>query len=171
MTGKDAPTLIQEILEKTEGPNGKGYQHIVCTAMKEDDVRAFISNPRIMFCSDGAIGGSHPRGAGTYPRILGKYVRQENVLSWQEAIRKMTSLPAKRFGFKDRGILKKGMFADIAVFDPNTVIDRSTPQDPKAFSVGMRHVLVDGVPVLRDGKLTGLRPGKPVRRETRLGKM
>ena len=99
--------------------------------MSEPDVRRFIAAHRIMFCSDGGLHSTHPRGAGTYPRILGRYVRDLRVLTLEEAIRKMTSLPAQRMGFPDRGALRPGMKADVVLFNKNTVIDTSTPSDPQ----------------------------------------
>ena len=100
-------------------------EEIIATSMSEDDVRWFIAQPAIMFCSDGELHGSHPRGAGTFPRILGHYVREEKVLSLESAIQKMTELPAHRLGLPDRGQVKPGYIADLAVFlDP---ADRHRP--------------------------------------------
>jgi N-acyl-D-amino-acid deacylase len=108
--------------------------------------------------------GSHPRNQGTYPRVLGHYVRELKVMSWQEAVRKMTLLPATTIGMVDRGAIAPGMAADVTVFDPLTVIDRATYEEPALASEGIRHVLVNGVPVLRDGKPTAERPGRVLRR-------
>ena len=98
--GKDPISLIQEIIERCYGSGTKGSESVVVTAMSDDDLKAFIRNPTICFCSDGGLHGSHPRGAGSFPRVLGRYVREEHTISLQEAIRKMTSLPASRFGLK-----------------------------------------------------------------------
>lgn len=156
---KDAITLIQEMVNKTNGAVG-----VVVTAMQERDLRAFIAHPRIMFCTDGGLHGTHPRGAGSYPRVLGKYVRDERVLPLEEAIRKMTSLPAWRMGFPDRGILAPGNKADIVVFDPKTIRDTATTKDPQAKPVGLTDVLVNGVPVLKSGTHTAAHPGAVLRR-------
>lgn len=155
----DAVTLITEMVRKTNGAVG-----VVVTAMQESDLKAFIAHPRMMFCTDGGLRGSHPRGAGSYPRILGKYVRDERVLPLEEAIRKMTSLPATRMGFKDRGMIAPGKKADIVLFDPRTVRDTATTKDPRSAPVGITDVLVNGVPVLQSGRMTGERPGQPLRR-------
>jgi len=158
MTRKDSADLIMEAIDKTK--DGKGQEGIVCHAMREEDLKKFLAMPEIMFCTDGEIKGGHPRGAGSFPRILGKYVREEHVISLAEAIRKGTSLPAWRFGLDDRGSIAEGKKADILVFDPKTVIDKATPEDPTALSVGMVDVLVNGTPVLEDAKMTGKRGGR-----------
>jgi N-acyl-D-amino-acid deacylase len=132
--------------------------------MQESDLIQFIKHPRIMFCSDGSIGGSHPRGAGSFPRILGRYVRELKVISLQEAIRKMTSFPAQMFKLKSRGLIKKDYVADIVVFDPKIIADRATPADSKALSTGVREVFVNGVHTLRQAKLLGNRAGVPIQR-------
>lgn len=162
MTGKDAIAIIQEILRKTEGPGSSGSQHVVVTAMTENDLEHFIKSPRTMFCSDGAIGGSHPRGAGSFPRILGRYVREKKLISLPEAIRKMTSLTAKTFQLKDRGMLKQGFIADVVIFDPKTIHDNATPAHPTLLSEGIRDVYVSGVQTLSLGKTTGRRNGKMI---------
>ncbi|MFY9233806.1 MAG: D-aminoacylase [Fimbriimonadaceae bacterium] len=164
MTGKDAVSLIMEIIDRTK--DGKGSESIVCTSMTERDLQAFIRHPKVMFCSDGSIGGSHPRGAGAFPRILGRYVRDLKVLSLQEAIRKMTSLPARRFKLGNRGLIKKGMTADIVVFDPKTIRDTATPARPTSLAVGVVDVFVNGRRVLKRGKMTGERGGHVIRRGT-----
>jgi N-acyl-D-amino-acid deacylase len=168
--GKDAPDLIREIVRKTHFPDSKESESVVVTSMSEPDLEAFLEHPQVMFCSDGAHGGSHPRGAGSFPRILGRYVREKKLLSWQEAIRKATSLPASRFGLKDRGLIRPGKVADVAVFDPSRIGDRATTKDPKAFSQGMVHVFVNGRPTLLEERLTHSRSGIGLRREGRLGK-
>ncbi|MBC7808114.1 MAG: amidohydrolase family protein, partial [Akkermansiaceae bacterium] len=156
---KDAVTLIQDMVRTASGSVG-----VVVTAMQEKDLKAFIAHPRVMFCTDGGLRGSHPRGAGSYPRILGKYVRDERVLSLEEAIRKMTALPAARMGFGDRGVIAPGEKADIVLFDPHTVRDTATTKEPQSPPVGITDVLVNGMPVLRGGRMTGERPGQVLRR-------
>jgi N-acyl-D-amino-acid deacylase len=114
---------------------------------------------------DGILGQEHPhpRAYGTFPRILRKYVREEKKLTLEDAIRKFSALPAQRMRFTDRGVLKAGMWADIVIFDPNTIRDLATFDDPNQLSQGMEYVLVNGVPVIDLGKMTGSRPGKVLR--------
>lgn len=139
-------------------------------AIREHDVRRLMVQPWNMIASDGGYAdGSdaptgHPRSAGTFPRLLGHYARDEGVLSLQEAVRKVTSLPADFHGIGDRGRLAAGARADVAIFDPATIIDRSDWDHPQRFAEGVIHVLVNGVPVLRDGEMTGLAPGEVVKR-------
>jgi len=161
-TKKDPITLIQEILNRTK--DGQGSQSVVVTAMLESDLETFMRAPRIMFCSDGSIGGSHPRGAGSFPRILGRYVRERKTISLVEAVRKMTSLTARTFGLTDRGELKPNYIADITIFDPKTIQDHATPTNPTALSTGVKVVIVSGQITLFNGKPTGARNGKIVRK-------
>jgi dihydroorotase/N-acyl-D-amino-acid deacylase len=105
----------------------------------------------------------HPRAYGTFPRILSKYVREDKALSLEDAIRKFTALPAQRMRLTDRGVLKTGMWADVVVFDPATVRDRATFDNPNQLSEGMEYVLVNGVPVIDQGKMTRALPGKVLR--------
>jgi N-acyl-D-amino-acid deacylase len=163
-TGKDPVTVIQEIVQKTHGEGVTGREGVVVTAMQESDLRRFMTAPEIMFCTDGGLRSSHPRAAGTYPRILGRYVREWHLLTLEEAIRKMTSLPARRMGFKDRGVLKVGNKADITIFDANTVLDTATVAEPMKSPIGITYVLVNGVPVLDAGQITGRHPGMVLRR-------
>jgi N-acyl-D-amino-acid deacylase len=140
--------------------------------MSEDDVKVAMKQPWVSVGSDhpafgttGPFAGipAHPRGFGSFPRILGKYVRDEKVLGLEDAVRKMTSLAANRVRLRDRGLLKEGFFADVTVFDPATVRDVATFEDPNRNSVGIRYVLVNGQVVLDDGKLTEARPGRALR--------
>ena len=112
---------------------------------------------------DSAKGMTHPRAYGNYPRVLGRFVREQHILRLEDAIRKMTWAVAERLSIRDRGMLHEGMYADIAIFDPNTIIDRATYEQPNQLSVGMRHVFVNGVEVVTDGKSTGAKPGDVVR--------
>lgn len=140
--------------------------------MSEDNVRRQIQLPWMSFGSDAAsvtredaagMGSAHPRAYGNFARVLGRYVREEKLITLQEAIRRFTSLPAANLGVAERGALKAGQFADIAVFDPATIADRATFEDPHQYAVGMRHVFVNGVQVLNDGTHTGATPGRVVR--------
>jgi N-acyl-D-amino-acid deacylase len=140
-----------------------GGATVVGRSMKEEDIRVFYAQPWVMVGSDGGIGVRHPRGAGTYPRILGRYVRELRWLTLEEAIRKMTSLPASRLRLADRGLVKPGMKADLVLFDAARVIDRSTFQEPQNIAEGIERVFVNGVEVWRDRAVTGAKPGSPLR--------
>jgi N-acyl-D-aspartate/D-glutamate deacylase len=133
---------------------------ITLGACSEDDVRDIMTRPWTMIASDGTItgfedGGGHPRSRGTFTRVLGRYVREWNVLSLEEAVKKMTSMSAAFLQIPDRGILREGNWADITVFDPETVIDRATWKEPALFSEGIVHVLVNGRLALENGDMTG----------------
>jgi N-acyl-D-amino-acid deacylase len=141
--------------------------------MDEPDVALAMRQPWVSICNDsqgsaldGVLGKEHPhpRAFGTFPRILRKYVREEKLLTLEDAIRKFTSLPAQRMRFADRGVLKAGMWADVVVFDPETVRDLATFDQPNQLSEGMRFVLVNGVPVIEEGKMTKALPGKVLTR-------
>lgn len=165
-SGKDAVTVIQEIVQKTHGPNAAPNQNesVVVTAMQESDLKTFLAAPNVMFCTDGGLRPSHPRGAGSYPRILGRYVREQHVLPLEQAVRKATSLPAARMGFLDRGRIAPGYKADLVLFDPATIIDQATTAKPAAPPVGLPYVLVNGQIVLDNSKITGAHPGQVLRR-------
>jgi N-acyl-D-amino-acid deacylase len=141
-------------------------------AMSEPDIALAAVQPWVSFCNDsagtspdGLLGKEfpHPRAYGTFPRVLRKYVREERRMRLEEAIRKFTSLPASRLRLNDRGVLKAGMWADIVVFDPETITDRATFSAPNQLSVGMQWVLVNGAPVVAEGKLTQALPGQVLR--------
>lgn len=140
-----------------------GGAGVVCKSMVETDIKTFYQQPWVMVASDGGIGMRHPRGAGTFPRVLGRYVREWKWLSLEEAIRKMTYFPAKRLSLSERGALKPGWKADIVVFDPNAVVDHSTMTQPALEPTGVKHVLVNGVAVVADGQVTGERSGVALR--------
>ena len=143
-----------------EGDAANTEAGIIGQSMIESDIKAFYQQPWVMVASDGGIGSRHPRGAGTFPRVLGLYVREKHWLTLPEAIRKMTSLPATRLGWKDRGILREGAFADLVLFDPRTVIDHSTFSNPFALPAGIEKVFVNGTLVWNSGKPAGARPGR-----------
>ncbi len=143
-------------------------------SMIEENLRRILSWPFVAIGSDararslliGSLNDKpHPRAYGTFSRVLGRYVREEKLLTLEEAVRRMTSLPAERLGLRDRGALREGACADIAVFDPTMVADRATFADPHQISAGIPHVIVNGVAVIRDGKHTGALPGRMLRRE------
>lgn len=142
-----------------------GGAGVVCNSMSEADVKAFYQRPWVMVSSDGGIGGKHPRGTGTFPRVLGRFVRENNWFSLEEAVRKMTLMPAKRLGLKDRGIIKKGAKADLVLFDKDKVIDRNTFTVPQTLSEGIETVWVNGKTVWNEGKVTGTMAGEILRRK------
>jgi dihydroorotase/N-acyl-D-amino-acid deacylase len=138
--------------------------------MKEDNVKLQLQQPWIKIGTDAAgldpadtKNLAHPRSYGTYPRILGKYVRDEHTIPLEDAVRKTTSAVARRLSIQDRGLLQEGSYADIAVFDPATIIDRATFERPHQLSVGMKYVFVNGVEVVKEGQHTGAKPGRIVR--------
>lgn len=159
-TGKDPVTTIIEML-RAAGPN----IGIIATAMQEADLVRFAASPRVFICSDGGLAGAHPRGYGTFPRVLGVYVRETHVLSLPVAVQKMTSGTAGVLGLTDRGTIAAGKKADLVLFDPATVADRGTKTDPSLAPVGIRWVIVNGEVVLDDGRMAGARPGRAIRRQ------
>jgi N-acyl-D-aspartate/D-glutamate deacylase len=141
--------------------------------MSEDDLVLAMRQPWVMIGGDAGIRAldgplstdqPHPRAFGTFPRVLCRYARELGVFPLEEAVRRMTSLPAERAGLAERGRLAAGLFADVAVFDPETVCDRATYEAPKRLPVGIEDVIVNGVPVLRNGEPTGALPGRALRR-------
>jgi N-acyl-D-amino-acid deacylase len=143
-----------------------GGAQMVYHSMNEDDVRFFIKYPFNMIGADGGVsngkGFPHPRTYGTNARVLGKYVREEKLISLEEAIRRMTSLAAQKFQLKDRGLLKEGYAADIVIFNENEVNDKASFEQPHQFSVGFKYVLVNGQLVIEEGKHNGTKSGTPL---------
>ena len=167
MMGTDPKDAVMDLVIADRGESS-----VVTSIMAEEDVRLALKDPLVAvgtdspaMAEDGPLSDtkSHPRAWGSFPRILGKYVRDEQLLTLEEAIRKMTSRAAIRVGIADRGILRAGMMADIAIFDPATIRDVSTFDDPSHYSTGMKYVLVNGRAVVADGKITKERPGRPLR--------
>jgi dihydroorotase/N-acyl-D-amino-acid deacylase len=146
----------------------RGRVQAIFHAMSEDDVVRILRHPSTMIASDGEVpifgkSSPHPRSYGTFVRVLGVYVREKKILTLEDAVRKMTSLPAARVGLHDRGLLRPGMIADLVIFDPATVADKATYKNPHQNAVGVSHVIVNGVLVVEDGKVTGMRPGRVLR--------
>jgi N-acyl-D-amino-acid deacylase len=138
---------------------------MIVHALTDDDVETLMRQPWVMTCTDGLMGGEpHPRTYGTFPRKLGHYVRELGIESLEEAIRKMTGLSAWRLGLQDRGVLQGGAFADLVVFDPATIIDRATYEQPRVFPDGISHVFVNGVPAVWNGTETGQIAGRAIGR-------
>jgi dihydroorotase/N-acyl-D-amino-acid deacylase len=167
LRGKDPIDTLFDILIEDEA-----YTSVAVSGMSEPDVSLALVQPWVSIdndsqgtATDGLLGKEHPhpRAYGTFPRILRKYVREEKKLRLEDAIRKFTALPAQRMRLADRGVLKKGMWADLVVFDPDTIRDLATFENPNQLSQGMDYVLVNGVPVIDGGKMTGALPGKVLR--------
>jgi dihydroorotase/N-acyl-D-amino-acid deacylase len=163
--GKEWPDAIMDLLIVEEQRIGTVY-----FLMDEQNIALQLRQPWIKFGTDAggidpdsAKGPTHPRAYGNFPRVLGKYVRDERVIPLEDAIRKMSSAVASRLLIQDRGVLRAGMYADVVVFDPNTIADRATFEAPHQISVGMRHVFVNGTAVVREGTHTGAKPGRIVR--------
>ena len=164
MRGKDPIETIMDLLLEDRSRIGTIY-----FMMSEDNIRKQIRQPWVSFGSDAASiategvfvkSAAHPRAYGNFARLLGKYVRDEKVISLTEAVRRLTSLPATNLGLKDRGLLKSGMFADVVIFDPQTIADRATFENPHQYSIGVRDVFVNGQHVLKNGQHTGAKPGR-----------
>ena len=165
--GKDWPEVVMDLVHEDRTRVGVAF-----FLMSEDNVRKQIKLPWVSFGSDAgsmATEGvflkskTHPRAYGNFSRLLGRYVRDEKLVPLEEAIRRLSALPAANLGLDRRGLLKEGMFADIVAFDAATIADKATFADPHQYSVGMKHVLVNGVQVLKDGEHTGAKPGRAVR--------
>lgn len=146
-----------------------GGASMVYHFMSEADIETIMKHPVVGFASDAGInvfgsGVPHPRGYGNTVRVLGRYVRERRVISLEEAVRKLTSVPARQFGFAERGEIREGWAADLVIFDPATVGDTATFDAPHAYPTGVAYVLVNGQPVVRSGEATSARPGKVLRR-------
>ncbi len=146
-----------------EGEEGD-VESVIAESMREEDVERLMAWPHLNFATDGELDGAHPRGFGTYPRILGRYVRERGALGLEEAIRKMTALAAEHAGIAGRGRIRAGDFADLVLFDPEAVADRATTDDPRALATGVVGVWVNGERVFENGAATGRRPGRVLRR-------
>jgi N-acyl-D-amino-acid deacylase len=147
----------------------RGGANAIYHAMSEDDVEAIMAHPQTMIASDGRLvelgdGHPHPRWYGTFPRVLGRYARDEGVITLEQAVRKMTALPAARIGLRDRGQIRQGWYADIVVFDPETVVDRATFEDPHRYPDGIEWVLVNGQIAVESGEFRDVRAGAVLKR-------
>jgi N-acyl-D-amino-acid deacylase len=164
MRGKDPIETIMDLIAEDESRIDSVY-----FLMSEENVKKEIVKPWISFGSDEGSqapegvflkSNPHPRAYGNFARVLGKYVRDEKVITLPEAIRRLSAFPATNLGLDHRGFLKKGMFADVVVFDPATIADRATFEKPHQYAVGVKHVFVNGVHVIKDGEHTGAKPGR-----------
>ena len=147
-----------------ENGAGERAEMIIGTSMNEPDIHTLMAWEHTNICSDGGLQDLHPRGAGSFPRVLGRYSRDQGLFPLETAVHKMTGLTAAHMGFTDRGLIADGMVADLVLFDPDTVIDNATPENPQAISTGILSVWVGGELVFADGATTGARPGKIIRR-------
>lgn len=164
----DAVTAFTELALEAQAfadANGVGAEAIIGTSMHGDDIRTLLAWEHANIATDGGLEDLHPRGRGTYARVLGRYVREEAVLELSEAVRKMTGLAAEHMGFSDRGYVRSGQAADLVLFDPDTIVDRATPEAPHATSSGVEAVWVAGELVFANGEPTGARPGQFLRRD------
>jgi N-acyl-D-amino-acid deacylase len=164
MRGQDPIETVMDLVVEDRSRIGTVY-----FMMDEQNVEKQIRQPWVSFGSDAASmapegvflkSSTHPRAYGNFARLLGKYVREEKVISLAEAVRRLSGLPATNLGLDHRGFIKQGMFADVVVFDPQTIADRATFEQPHQYSVGVKHVFVNGVQVLKDGEHTGSKPGR-----------
>jgi N-acyl-D-amino-acid deacylase len=160
--GTDPAVELMDLIARSQGEDDN--QSIMGKGMVEKDIDALIAWPHASICSDGSLDSMHPRGRGAFTKVLREYVREKKVLTLEEAVRKMTGLSAASMGIADRGTIRAGTFADLVLFDPATVADRSTFEDPEALSVGIETVWVNGVAVWQDGKATGAHPGRGLKR-------
>jgi len=158
---------LEAALELIVDEAGKGY--MILFQLDETDLRCALAHPAVMIGSDGSslapygalgMGKPHPRSYGTFPRVLGEYTREQRLLGLPEAVHKMTGLPARRLGLRDRGVIRAGAKADLVVFDPKRVADQATYEEPHEYPVGIEHVIVNGRIVIKDGEHTGSLPGK-----------
>ncbi|HEY9225410.1 MAG TPA: amidohydrolase family protein [Gemmatimonadaceae bacterium] len=165
MRESDPASTLMALIQESEAAraSGRGSQTIIATSMTEADIEAILKWPFANICTDGELDGKHPRGFGAFTRVLGRYVRERHVITFPEAIRKMTSLAAANAGIQRRGWIDPGMFADLVLLDTNTVADRATPEDPHAISTGIAKVWVNGVLAYDNGHVTGARAGKVIR--------
>ncbi len=164
--GTDPENTILDLVVEDQSRVGTVY-----FLMSEENVKKQIKLPWVSFCSDSASmapegvflkSNPHPRAYGSFSRLLGKYVREEKVISLEEAIRRLSGLPAENLGFKQRGLLKEGFFADVVIFDPETVGDKATFDKPHQYSIGVKHVFVNGLQALKDGEHSGQFPGRAI---------
>jgi N-acyl-D-amino-acid deacylase len=166
-TGKDAFEFMRDLIIEENNRVGQ-----IIFMMSEDNLKRILAHPRVGVGCDGSAlapygnlgrGKPHPRSYGTFPRVLGKYIREESILPLPEMIKKMTSVPARKFGFSGRGLLQRGYLADIVVFDQDRVADRATWEEPHQYSEGIEHVIVNGETVIQNSDHTGRLPGRILR--------
>jgi len=158
--------LIREAQEYRATTGTEDVESVIAVSMSEEDIDRILQWPFVNICTDGELWGSHPRGFGSFPRILGSYVRDREVLTLEEAIHKMTDRAALSAGLPRRARVEPEMYADLVLFDPATVNDRASTEEPHADSDGILKVWVNGLLVWDRGDVTGARPGRVLRRTT-----
>jgi N-acyl-D-amino-acid deacylase len=169
MRDSDPVTTFMDLIAASAAlsdKTGTVADNIIGTSMHEDDIKALLAWPHSNVCSDGSLEDSHPRGAGAFPRVLGRYVREDGVMPLEKAVHKMTGLAAHHMGFDNRGVIRPGAVADLVLFDPDTVIDNATPGQPARLSTGILKVWVNGRLVFENGRHTLSRPGRFIARNT-----
>lgn len=166
--GTDPAATLMALIKESQAwgaaHGGDPGESVVATSMTDDDVAALLAWEHTNVSSDGALEGAHPRGFGTFPRVLGRLVREQHRLSLEGAIHKMTGLSARHVGLARRGLIRPGAFGDLVLLDSATVLDRATPADPHAPSVGIERVWVNGQEVWAGGRATGVHPGRVIHR-------
>lgn len=166
--GTDATKAFSELLHASrawKASTGEPGDTIIGTSMLASDIAVLLAWPHANLCTDGALVDLHPRARGSYPRVLGRYVREQGLLGLEQAVHKMTGLAAQHMGIRDRGVIRPGAAADLVLFDPASVMDNATPARPEALSSGILAVWVNGEQVYAEGKATGARPGQVLRRQ------
>jgi N-acyl-D-amino-acid deacylase len=171
LRGTDPATTLMDLIREAgvwraeRGEGGELVESVIATSMQEDDIERLMTWPFISFCTDGELDGAHPRGYGSFPRVLSRYVRERRVLTLEDAVHKMTGRAAANLGIEGRGRIEVGAHADLVLFNPATVLDRATPEAPHLVSAGIETVWVNGRPVWQDGQSTGRLPGRVIRRD------
>lgn len=168
MRRADPATTLMRLIAEAEAfraarPDVEDVESVIGTSMDERDVEQLMAWPFANICTDGELAGRHPRGFGSFPRVLGYYSRQRRVMGMAETVRKMTSLPARNMGLRDRGTIRVGAFADLVLFDTAAVLDHATTTDPRRPATGVKQVWVNGEVVYENGKTTGRYPGRALR--------
>ncbi|UCC49592.1 MAG: D-aminoacylase [Gemmatimonadota bacterium] len=167
LRGTDPVTTYMDLIAESQAlwqETGESVESVIGTSMDPADVARLILWPHSNICTDGELAGRHPRGFGSFPRALRRYVHEDSALTLEVAIHKMTALAARHMGLEHRGMIRPGAYADLVLFDPARISDRATPDEPQAVSEGIERVWVNGVEVFADGAPTGSRPGKAIAR-------
>jgi N-acyl-D-amino-acid deacylase len=163
LRGSDPVTTLMDLIAESRATGGG--ESIIATSMREEDIARLLAWPHTNVCSDGELDGRHPRGFGSFPRVLGRYVRELGILTPEQAVHKMTGLAAEHVGFSDRGVIRPGAYADLVLLDLRRVADRATLTEPHGVAEGIERVWVNGIEVYSGGAATGARPGRVLRRE------
>jgi N-acyl-D-amino-acid deacylase len=167
LRGTDPATTLMDLIREAQAYEEKtgetDVESVIATSMSEADIERLMNWPHTNLCTDGSLVASHPRGFGSYPRFLGRYVREREIMDLATAVHKSSGLAATHMGIPDRGVIRPGMKADLVLFDPDTVLDHATPEAPEALSVGIDRVWVNGEIVFENGESTGRRSGQIIK--------